>query len=58
MQTTKARARWARFNGYWEITHPDTHVVRRTATHPRDCAARLLERYVLPILATRREAAA
>jgi hypothetical protein len=58
MQTTKPRARWAHVERHWEISHPDTHVVRRAATYPRDCAARLLERHVLPNLATRREAAA
>lgn len=61
MQTTKPRARWksaSPIGPYWEITHPDTHVVGWTKECPRDAAARLLERYVLRNQAGKREGSA
>lgn len=51
MQTIKARARWLNGPGgpMWEITHPHTSV-SIWSTLPRDAAATLLERFVVPNL--------
>jgi hypothetical protein len=51
MQTRKPHAKYLRGPGglMWEVTHPHTRVSVWSAL-PRDAAAMLLERYVLPNL--------
>lgn len=52
MQTIKPRARWLKggTGQMWELSHPHT-TVKVWSDRPRDGAAMLLERYVVPNLA-------
>jgi hypothetical protein len=55
MQTTKARAQYLRVHDgpMWKITHPGTPAAI-WAKLPRDGAARLIERFVVPAQAASR----